>query len=143
MGERNNSCLPQKEKCFCWIGVDKGRRSRKGGDDPWWDRIKEGASVSQKPPTNLTPNGIFVWKRKARGSIAPQIKDFIQMKNLVQIKESHPNKTSPQAKRHKPSLHIISLHFFSLLCLILLLWLLINCRQIQYTYTYPTTQHLP
>ena len=31
-------------------------------------------------------------------------------------------KTSPQAKRHKSSLHVTSLHFFSLLCLFLLLW---------------------
>ena len=30
--------------------------------------------------------------------------------------------TSPQAKRHKSSLHVISLHFFSLLWLFSLLW---------------------
>ena len=52
-------------------------------------------------------------------------------------------KTSPQAKRHKSSLHVTSLHFFSLLCLFQLLWLLSIERQIQYTYTYPTTQHFP
>ena len=40
--------------------------------------------------------------------------------------ERNQKETSPQAKRDKPSLHVISLHFFSLLCLFLLLWLLIN-----------------
>ena len=42
--------------------------------------------------------------------------------NFVSKLDINQKKTSPQAKRHKSSLHVISLHFFSLLWLFSLLW---------------------
>ena len=63
----------------------------------------------------------FFWNKYLLGQVYNGLQNTRLHHAIIDQMERYTNphliKTSPQAKRHKSSLHVTSLHFFSLLCL--------------------------
>ena len=77
------------------------------------ERLKSDFDALENPPDGRT-----IHKTEQGYTSASCIRGvLVDQHFLLKNPKAQIEKTSPQAKRHKSSLHVISLHFFSLLCL--------------------------